>query len=100
MYYFGCDANVNQVVALPGVDPTDLLNATNLSPVTFQFGLSACDGSYTTAAVILRGTNVAADVTDFTFVIANTGTAINIGIGIIGGTWVSSFLGGPCVWVP
>lgn len=88
-------ANVNQTVTLPTVGPSDLLNATNLSPVTFQFGLSGCDASYSTAAVTLDGTSVASDVTGFSSVIASTGTATNVGIGIIGGTSVGTFPAGP-----
>lgn len=88
-------ANVNQTVTLPTVGPSDLLNASNLLPVTFQFGLSGCDASYSTAAVTLDGTSAASDVTGFTSVVASTGTATNVGIGIIGATSVSSFPAGP-----
>lgn len=88
-------ANVNQTVTLPTVGPSDLLNANNLSPVTFQFGLSGCDASYSTAAVTLGGTSVASDVTGFSSVIASTGTATNVGIGIIGGTSVGTIPAGP-----
>ncbi len=62
-------ANINQTVTLPTVGPSDLLNASNLSPVTFQFGLSGCDASYSTAAVTPRGTTAASDVTGFTSVV-------------------------------
>ena len=88
-------ANINQTVTLPVVGPSDLLNANNLSAVTFQFGLSGCDTSYSTAAVTLGGTTASSNVTGFTSVIANTGTATNVGIGIIGSTSVGSFPTGP-----
>ena len=63
--------------------------------MTFQFGLSGCDASYSTAAVTLGGTSVTSDVSGFSPVIASTGTATNVGIGIIGGTSVGTFPAGP-----
>lgn len=88
-------SNINQTVTLPTVGPSDLLNASNLSAVTFQFGLSGCDSSYSNAAVTIGGTTASSDVSGFTSVIANTGTATNVGIGIIGGTSVGSTPAGP-----
>ncbi|WP_320723675.1 fimbrial protein (plasmid) [Enterobacter asburiae] len=87
--------SVNQNVKLPTVGPSDLLNAKNLSPVTFKLDLSKCDASYNTAAVTIGGTSETSDVTGFSSVIASTGTASNVGIGIIGSTSVGTFPAGP-----
>ncbi|WP_370605584.1 fimbrial protein [Citrobacter braakii] len=88
-------ANMNQTVTLPTVGASDMLNALHLIPVTFQFGLSGCDQTYQTAAVTLNGTSAVSDVAGFNSVIANTGTAGNVGIGIIGATTVDSNPTGP-----
>lgn len=84
-----------QTITLPTVGPSDLLNANNLSPVTFRFALSGCDPTYNNAAVTIGGTTAASDVAGFTNVIANTGTATNVGIGFVGATSVSSYPAGP-----
>ncbi|MDW3573077.1 type 1 fimbrial protein [Enterobacter asburiae] len=87
--------SVNQNVILPTVGPSDLLNANNLSPVTFKLNVAKCDSSYNTVAVTLGSTSATSDVTGFSSVIASTGTASNVGIGIIGGTSVGTFPAGP-----
>lgn len=87
--------SINQTVTLPTVGPSDLLNANNLSPVTFKFDLQSCDGAYNTATVTIGGTSITSDVAGFSSVIASTGTATNVGIGIIGGTSVGTFPAGP-----
>ncbi|WP_320734767.1 fimbrial protein [Enterobacter sp. 214E4] len=87
--------SLNQTVNLPTVGPSDLLNANNLSPVTFKLDLQACDAAYDTASVTIGGTSVPSDVAGFSDVIASTGDATNVGIGIIGSTSVGTFPDGP-----
>ncbi|WP_320728343.1 MULTISPECIES: fimbrial protein [Enterobacter] len=87
--------SINQTVTLPTVGPSDLLNAKNLSPVTFKLDLQSCDAAYKTASVTIGGTSTTSDVAGFSSVIANTGNATNVGIGIIGGTSVGTFPEGP-----
>lgn len=88
-------SDVSQTVTLPTVGPSDLLNANNLSPVTFKFDLSDCHNTLNTAAVTLNGVPIASDVPGFTSVIESSGTATNVGIGIIGSTSVGSYPTGP-----
>lgn len=85
----------NQTITLPTVGPSDLLNANNLSAVTFKFDLSGCYSSLSTAAVNVVGPDTSSDVPGFSSVLVNTGTATNVGIGIIGATSVGSFPTGP-----
>lgn len=84
--------DVNKTVALTANGDTQLQNATNLIPVTFSFGISGCDTSITKATATVGGTTASSDVTGYgsNAVIANTGTATNVGIGFLGATSVSS----------
>lgn len=85
-------ADVNKSVSLPTVGSNNLLNAANLQPVTFSFGISGCDTSLTKATATIAGTQASSDVTGYgtNAVIANTGTATNVGIGFLGATSVGT----------
>ncbi|PTA88964.1 type 1 fimbrial protein [Kosakonia sp. H7A] len=85
-------SDVNKTVALTPNGDSQLQNATNLLPVAFSFGISGCDSSLTKATATVGGTTASSDVTGYgtSAVIANTGTATNVGIGFLGATSVSS----------
>lgn len=84
--------DVNKTVALTSNGDSSLLNASNLIPVTFSFGISGCDSSLTKATATIGGTTASSDVTGYgtNGVIANTGTATNVGIGFLGASSVGS----------
>lgn len=84
--------DVNKAIALNVVDTNALFNASALSPVTFSFDISGCDPSLSKATATIGGTQVGSDVTGYgsSGLIANTGTATNVGIGFLGATSVGS----------
>lgn len=84
--------DMNKTVALTSNGDSQLQNATNLIPVTFSFGISGCDSSLTKATATIGGTTASSDVTGYgtSAVIANTGTATNVGIGFLGASSVGS----------
>lgn len=85
-------SNVNQNITLPAAFTGDLLNASSLTPVTFQFGITNCSSTYSKASATVNGTTASSDVTGYgtNTVLANTGSATNVGIGLIGSTSVGS----------
>ncbi|MHC0025532.1 fimbrial protein [Enterobacter vonholyi] len=85
-------SNVNQTVNLPSSLTSDLLNGATLKPVTFQFGITNCSSTYSKATATVNGTTAGSDVTGYgnNAVIANTGSATNVGIGLIGSSSVGS----------
>lgn len=85
-------SDINKTVALTSNGDTQLQNATNLIPVTFSFGISGCASTLTKATATIGGTTASSDVTGYgtNGVIANTGTATNVGIGFLGATSVGS----------
>lgn len=85
--------DVNKTIELPSNGDTQVQNATKLLPVTFSFGISGCDSSKTKAQATIGGSSTASsDVTGYgsNAVIANTGTATNVGIGFLGATSVGT----------
>ncbi len=89
--------DLNKTIALPTVLTSDLLNANNLQPVTFSFAINNCDSSKSQARATIGGTTSGSDVSGYgsNSVIANTGTATNVGIGFLGASSVSASPTGP-----
>ncbi|WP_320705069.1 fimbrial protein [Enterobacter asburiae] len=85
-------SDVNKTVTLPVTTIDALQNATKLFPVTFSFGISGCDSSKTKVTATIGGTTDSSDVSGYGTdgVIANTGTATNVGIGFLGASSVGS----------
>jgi major type 1 subunit fimbrin (pilin) len=82
--------DVNKTVALGSNGDSSVQNASNLLATTFSFGISGCDASLTKATATIGGTTASSDVSGYgsNAVIANTGTATNVGIGFLGATSV------------
>lgn len=85
-------ADVNKTIALTPNSSTQLQNASVLIPTTFSFGISGCASTLTKATATIGGTTANSDVNGYgnAAVIANTGTATNVGIGFLGLTSVGS----------
>nr|CAH8250721.1 Uncharacterised protein [Escherichia coli] len=85
-------SDVNKTVTLPSTSNGALEGANSLMPVTFSFGISGCDSSRTKVTATIGGTTDSSDVGGYGIdgVIANTGTATNVGIGFLGASSVGS----------
>jgi len=90
-------SDVNKTINIPVSLANDLQNASKLTPVYFSFGISNCDSSKTNAVATVAAATVASDVSGYgsNSVIANTGSATNVGIGLIGATSVGATPSGP-----